>query len=201
MEKAVYLVLVRHGQSQWNKENRFTGWIDIDLCEEGIEECRKAAVELKEVRFDIGFTSQLRRGWRSLGIILEELSLTHIPIMRSAALNERHYGELQGMNKDEARQKFSADQVHRWRRGFYERPPGGESLKDTYDRAIPFFIEWILPALRAGDNVLVVAHGNSVRALVKYIENLSAEEIENFEIPTAQPLFYTFRDNKIIKMA
>jgi 2,3-bisphosphoglycerate-dependent phosphoglycerate mutase len=202
VEKRPTLVLVGHGQSQWNKENRFTGWVDIDLSEEGVEECRKAAAEFRAqgIQFDIAFTSELRRGWRSLDIILEELGFRDIPVVRSATLNERHYGELQGMNKDEARVRFGEEQVRRWRRGFHDRPLGGESLADVSERAIPFFKASILSVIKSGCTVLVVAHGNSLRALVKHLEGLNEKEIMDIEFSTGEPTFYSFEDGEFARI-
>lgn len=186
------LILIRHGQSEWNKENRFTGLIDIDLSLEGVAECKQAAQTLRQRGCNvlhIAFTSQLRRAWRSLQIILDELSIM-IPVVRSSALNERYYGKLQGMNKDEARRQFGEDNVHRWRRGIYEGPPGGESFMAIYKRVILFFEHDILPEVERGHDVLVVGHSSSVRALVMYLENLDESQIERINIPNAMPLFY-----------
>lgn len=194
MQASPLLVLVRHGQSTWNKENRFTGWVDVGLSEEGIHECRRAAAKLRGRAFDVAFTSHLARAEQSLKLILEGLNLAHIPVVRDAALNERHYGDLQGMNKDEARAKWGKEQVEKWRRGFHDRPPAGESLADTCRRVLPFFKTAIVPALAEGKHTLVVAHGNSLRALAMELDTLSEEEVPHFEIPFGTPLFYAFQD-------
>ena len=184
------LITVRHGQSIWNLENRFTGWTDIDLSPKGIEEANQAGEKLKDYKFDIAFTSVLIRAKRTLDIILEIIKQKDIPIEYDKALNERMYGDLQGLNKDETREKFGAEQVHLWRRSYDVAPPGGESLKDTAARVIPYWENRILPELRAGKNVLISAHGNSLRALVMYLEKLSEEEIVATEIPTGVPKLY-----------
>lgn len=194
MNAAPLLVLVRHGQSTWNKENRFTGWVDVDLSDEGVRECSRAAEALRGKTFDIAFTSVLARAARSLELILGELRYAEVPIVRSAALNERHYGDLQGMNKDEARAKWGKEQVEKWRRGFHDRPPAGESLADTCKRVLPFFKSAIVPALAAGKNALVVAHGNSLRALAMELDMIAEREIPHLEIPTGVPIFYAFTD-------
>lgn len=184
------LVIVRHGQSQWNLENRFTGWIDIDLSPAGIEEAKKAGAKLNGYKFDKAFTSDLIRAQRTLDIILEETGQKDIPVEKDKALNERMYGDLQGMNKDECREKFGADQVKIWRRSYDIPPPNGESLKDTADRVLPYYREKIEPELMAGKDILISAHGNSLRALIMHLENLSKEEILETEIPTGSPKKY-----------
>ncbi|WP_312305327.1 2,3-bisphosphoglycerate-dependent phosphoglycerate mutase [Chryseobacterium sp.] len=189
------LFLVRHGQSLWNLENRFTGWQDIDITEVGIEEARKAGIALKKERIDIAFTSVLIRAQHTLNLILEETDKTHIPVVTDKALNERSYGNLEGLNKAETALKYGDEQVHTWRRSYDVVPPGGESLKDTYNRVIPYFEAQIVPPLRQGKNVLVVAHGNSLRALIMYLEHLSPEEILEREIATGVPLTYFFDEN------
>lgn len=189
------LVIVRHGQSQWNLENRFTGWIDIDLSEKGIEEARNAGEKLKGYKFDIAFTSALIRAQKTLDIILEIIGQKDIPIIKDKALNERMYGDLQGLNKDETRKKFGDEQVKLWRRSYDIAPPNGESLKDTAARVIPFYEREIVPQLRAGKNVLISAHGNSLRALVMHLENLSKEQILETEIPTGIPKVYKLDNN------
>lgn len=185
-------VIVRHGQSQWNLENRFTGSVDTPLTDLGRHEAREAGTLLKPDRFGIGFTSVLQRAIETMDIILRETGQTDLPIERSAALNERMYGDLQGMNKTEAEQRFGAEQVFRWRRGYADQPPGGESLADTYHRAVPYFESTILPHLQAGQNVLVVAHGNSLRALLMRLEGISPEAIEKVELATGIPRQYEF---------
>jgi 2,3-bisphosphoglycerate-dependent phosphoglycerate mutase len=189
------LVIVRHGQSQWNLENRFTGWIDIDLSEKGIEEARNAGEKLKGYKFDIAFTSALIRAQKTLDIILEIIGQKDIPIIKDKALNERMYGDLQGLNKDETRKKFGDEQVKLWRRSYDVAPPNGESLKDTAERVIPFYEQKIVPELKAGKNVLISAHGNSLRALVMHLENLSKEQIIETEIPTGIPKVYKLDDS------
>ena len=184
------LILVRHGQSQWNLENRFTGWVDIPLTEAGIEEARHAGELLKDYRFDQGFTSALVRAQETLRIILEVTGQTDLPIERDQALNERHYGDLQGLNKEETAQKFGAEQVHLWRRSYDVQPPNGESLKDTRARVLPYYEKHILPLLKQGKKVLVVAHGNSLRALVMQLDNISERDIPDLNIPTGAPMRY-----------
>jgi 2,3-bisphosphoglycerate-dependent phosphoglycerate mutase len=184
------LITVRHGQSLWNLENRFTGWTDIDLSPKGIEEANEAGEKLKGYKFDIAFTSVLIRAKRTLDIILNIIKQTDIPIEYDKALNERMYGDLQGLNKAETSEKFGAEQVHLWRRSYDVAPPGGESLKDTAARVIPYWESKIVPELKAGKNVLISAHGNSLRALVKFLENLSDDEIVKTEIPTGVPKLY-----------
>ncbi|WP_343687082.1 2,3-bisphosphoglycerate-dependent phosphoglycerate mutase [Chryseobacterium gleum] len=189
MEK---LFLVRHGQSLWNLENRFTGWKDIDITEAGIEEAKKAGLALKGERIDIAFTSALIRAQHTLSIILNEIGNPNIPVIKDKALNERSYGNLEGLNKAETALKYGDEQVHIWRRSYDVVPPGGESLKDTYNRVIPYFESHIRPLLKKGENVLIVAHGNSLRALIMYLEHLSPEEILEREIATGFPLTYVF---------
>src|ERR671922_1915504 len=173
------LVLVRHGESEWNKKNLFTGWRDIDLTENGIAEARAAGRKLKAqgIRFDVAFTSALKRAQRSLDFTLEEMGQRGIPVFRDQALNERDYGDLSGLNKDDARARWGAEQVHVWRRSYDVAPPGGESLKDTAARVLPYYIQEILPAVLQGKRVLIAAHGNSLRALVMVLDHLSGDEI------------------------
>jgi 2,3-bisphosphoglycerate-dependent phosphoglycerate mutase len=184
------LVIVRHGQSLWNLENRFTGWIDIDLSPKGIEEANQAGKKLKDYKFDEAFTSALTRAQKTLKIILGIIGQENIPIQYDKALNERMYGDLQGLNKDEMRKKFGDEQVRIWRRSYDVAPPGGESLQDTAARVIPYWESKILPELRAGKNILISAHGNSLRALVMYLEKLTKEQILETEIPTGIPKIY-----------
>ena len=186
------LVLVRHGESEWNLKNLFTGWKDIDLTDKGIAEARAAGRRLKALglSFDVAFTSDLIRAQRSLDLILEEMGQTQIPVSRDKALNERDYGDLSGLNKDDARAKWGAEQVHIWRRSYDVAPPGGESLKDTAARVLPYYIQEILPAVLQGKRVLIAAHGNSLRALVMVLERLSTEDILEREIGTGDPLIY-----------
>ncbi len=190
------LVIVRHGQSLWNKENRFTGWIDIDLSAKGIEEAQQAAEKLKEgdYTFDIAFTSALKRAQHTLDIILEGTGQTHLTVYKDKALNERMYGDLQGQNKDEARERFGEEQVHIWRRSYDVPPPNGESLKDTGARVMPYYEEEIVPHLKKGENVIIAAHGNSLRALIKHLEGYGDDEIVKVEIPTGTPKVYELDD-------
>jgi 2,3-bisphosphoglycerate-dependent phosphoglycerate mutase len=213
----IKLVLVRHGQSEWNLENKFTGWVDVGLSPLGREEARSAAGLLLEgnYTFDVAYTSVLKRAIQTLWIILEEMDLMWIPVYRSWRLNERHYGALQGLNKSEMASKFGADQVRMWRRSYDIRPPElkrsdsmypgkdpryaklkkdeiplAECLKDTVERFLPYWHDSIVPTLKKRKKVLVVAHGNSLRALVMYLDNISREEIVSFNIPTGIPLIY-----------
>ena len=183
------LVLVRHGQSVWNLQNRFTGWIDVPLTEKGKEEAYKAGELLKDIRFDVAYTSNLTRAQETLRIILETIGLL-IPVIKDVALNERHYGALQGLNKDRAREKWGKEIVHLWRRSYDIPPPEGESLKDTAARTIPFLERAIMGDIYDGRDVLVVAHGNSLRSIVMYLENLGPDEIVKVEIPTGTPIVY-----------
>lgn len=184
------LVLVRHGQSQWNLENRFTGWVDVAITPQGEEEAHNAGKLLKDVTFDKAYTSELKRAQITLDIILKEIGQTGIPIERDKAINERHYGDLQGLNKAETAEKHGKEQVHIWRRSYDVRPPGGESLKDTAERSIPYYTEKILPDLKAGKNIIVSAHGNSLRAIVMHLDNLSKEEVLQLNIATGAPIIY-----------
>ena len=219
------LVLLRHGESVWNKENRFTGWTDVDLSEKGVKEAENAGKLLKDKGyiFDVSFTSILKRANRTLEIVLKEMNL-NIPVYYSYRLNERHYGALQGLNKDEMRKKFGEEQVHIWRRSYDVRPPElskdderypgndpkykdltpeelplTECLKDTLERVLPYYNNEIKKHLEKKENVLVVAHGNSLRSIIKYLENISDEDIMNVEIPTAIPYVYELDDNLTIK--
>lgn len=216
------LVLVRHGQSVWNLENLFTGWTDVDLSEKGIEESRIAGKLLKNAGFvfDVAFTSVLKRAIRTVWIILDELDLMWIPVYKSWRLNERHYGSYQGLNKSEMVKKYGEEHVFLRRRGFNIRPPAldvddkrhprfdprysgfsdedlpaAESLKDTLDRVLPFWLDNIAPMIEAGGRILISAHGNSIRALVKYFDRISDADIVNVNIPTGIPLVYEFEDN------
>ena len=186
------LELIRHGQSEWNLENRFTGWIDVPLTANGEAEARKAGEQLREagLHFDQAFTSVLQRANRTLDIVLDVLGQTGVPTEYDLALNERHYGDLQGLNKAETAAKFGDEQVHIWRRSFDVPPPNGESLKDTAARTLPYFDAHIMPALKAGKNVLVAAHGNSLRSIVMEIEDLTPAEILQVNIGTGIPLTY-----------
>jgi 2,3-bisphosphoglycerate-dependent phosphoglycerate mutase len=186
------LVLVRHGQSEWNLTNQFTGWKDVDLTDTGIKEARAAGRALKQqgIRFDVGFTSALIRAQRSLDLMLEEMGQPSIPVFRDQALNERDYGDLSGLNKDDARKRWSEAQVQIWRRSYDVPPPGGESLRDTAARVLPYYIQEILPHVMRGENALVSAHGNSLRALVMVLERLSTRQIIDRELATGVPLIF-----------
>ncbi len=184
------LVLVRHGQSQWNYENRFTGWIDVPLSEEGIEEARRAGERLKDYRFDHAFTSALIRAQETLRIILEVIGQPEVPTDRSVALNERRYGDLQGLNKDETAQKFGAEQVFLWRRSYEATPPNGENLRETRVRVMTYYDQAVLPLLKQGQTVLMVAHGSSLRALVMALDNIPPRDFPHLEIATGAPFRY-----------
>ena len=184
------LVLLRHGESQWNLENRFTGWVDVPLSPRGIQEAKDAGETLRSFKFDRAFTSVLARANETLRLVLETIGQTGIPIERDKALNERMYGELQGLNKEETAKKYGEQQVKIWRRSYDVRPPGGESLKDTAERVLPYYERTIKPYLLKGEAVLVAAHGNSLRALVMELEQLSREQVLELNIPTGAPLLY-----------
>ena len=216
------VVLLRHGQSTWNKENKFTGWVDVDLSDKGLVEAKKAGEVLKKegFTFDIAFTSVLKRAIRTLWITLDELDLMWIPVIRNWRLNERHYGALQGLNKAETAQKYGEEQIKIWRRSYDTQPPAlektderypgndprysnlteeelplTECLKDTVERFMPYWSETIAPTIKEGKKVLIAAHGNSLRALVKYLDNVSEEEIVGLNIPTGIPLVYELDDD------
>ena len=189
------LVLIRHGESQWNLENRFTGWVDVPLSPKGEEEAREAGKKLQDFQFDQAFTSVLIRAINTLNIVLEVIGATEIPIERDQALNERMYGDLQGLNKAETIKKFGEQQVKLWRRSYDVNPPGGESLKDTAERVIPYYQARIWPELAAGKTVLVVAHGNSLRALSMHLNQLTREEVLELNIPTGVPLHFQLKDD------
>ena len=189
-----HLVLLRHGESQWNLENRFTGWIDVPLSTQGRDEALTAAQKLSGYRFDRAFTSKLVRASDTMRIVLAAIGQEKIPLEESQALNERMYGYLQGLNEAETVEKYGAQQVEVWRRSYEVRPPGGESLQDTAARVLPYYEERIKPALDQGDTVLIVAHGNSLRALVMHLEHLSPQQIVDFSIPTGALLVYGVDD-------
>jgi 2,3-bisphosphoglycerate-dependent phosphoglycerate mutase len=193
------LVLVRHGQSEWNKKNLFTGWKDPELTELGIEEAIQAGNQLKQsnIKFDVMFTSDLFRAQETGRLILEQMNQTDIATIKDQSLNERNYGELAGLNKDDARKKWGEEQVHIWRRSFDVPPPGGESLKNTAERVLPYFESKILPEVIKGKNILIAAHGNSLRALVMKLEDISPDEIVKLEIATGDPLMYECSEGKI----
>lgn len=196
------LILVRHGQSEWNLKNLFTGWRNPNLTEKGEGEARATGRALKAAGIvpDLYYTSALRRAQHTLDLMLEEMGILNVTITRNVALNERDYGDLSGLNKDDAREKWGEEQVHIWRRSYDVPPPGGESLKDTADRTLPYYQAEILPQLKAGKTVLVAAHGNSLRALVMAIEGLTPDEILAREIGTGEPTTYKIgSDGKLIE--
>jgi 2,3-bisphosphoglycerate-dependent phosphoglycerate mutase len=186
------LVLTRHGQSEWNLKNLFTGWKDVDLTEVGIAEAKAAGRKLKAqgITFDVGFTSDLKRAQRTMTLMLEEMGEAGVPVIKNVALNERDYGDLSGLNKDDARERWGAEKVHIWRRSYDVPPPGGESLRDTAARVLPYYIQEILPRVLRGQRVLVTAHGNSLRALLMVLDRLSPKEIIARELATGVPLVY-----------
>jgi len=186
------LVLVRHGQSEWNLKNLFTGWRDVDLSEQGVIEARNAGRKLKAqgLRFDVAFTSVLKRAQRTLDLMLDELGQVDIPVFKDQALNERDYGDLVGLNKDDARKRWGEEQVHIWRRSYAVAPPGGESLRDTAARVLPYYIGEILPRVLRGERVLVSAHGNSLRALVMVLDRHTPESITQLNLETGVPMIY-----------
>lgn len=186
------LVLVRHGQSEWNLKNLFTGWRDVELTEQGVSEAKTAGKRLKErgIQFDIAYTSVLKRAQRTLDLVLDEMGQSGLKIHKDKALNERDYGDLNGLNKDDARKKWGEEQVHIWRRSYDTPPPGGESLKDTVARALPYYVQNILPGVLRGERTLVAAHGNSLRALIMVLENHTPESIIARELGTGVPIIY-----------
>ncbi len=186
------LVLVRHGQSEWNLKNLFTGWRDVGLTENGVNEARKAGRELKAqgLRFDVAFTSALVRAQRTLDLMLEEMGQQNLPVLADQALNERDYGELSGLNKDDARKRWGEEQVHIWRRSYAVAPPGGESLRDTAARVLPYYIQEMLPRVLRGERVLVAAHGNSLRALVMVLDRHTTDSITALNLETGVPMLY-----------
>ena len=193
------LVLVRHGESQWNLENRFTGWVDVPLTDTGRREAARAGTVLQGTRFDIAYSSVLQRANETLDIILRELAQSDLPVVKDQALNERHYGELQGLNKGETAEKYGAEQVHIWRRSYDVPPPGGESLKDTAARTLPYYDRVIAPQIAAGKNVLVVAHGNSLRSIVMQLDQLTREQVLELNIPTGVPIVYDMAPDLTIR--
>jgi 2,3-bisphosphoglycerate-dependent phosphoglycerate mutase len=195
------LVLVRHGQSEWNLKNLFTGWRDVDLTEQGVKEAREAGRKLKAqgLVFDVAYTSVLKRAQCTLDLMLEEMGQTGLPIVKDQALNERDYGDLSGLNKDDARKKWGEEQVHIWRRSYDIAPPGGESLKDTLARTLPYYNTEILPRVLRGERVLVVAHGNSLRALVMVLDRHTTETITQLNIDTGVPMIYRLNADSTVK--
>ena len=196
------LVLVRHGQSEWNAKNLFTGWKDPKLTDLGIQEAIKAGdlLETRNLKFDLMFTSDLFRAQETGRLILEQMNQTGIQVIEDQSLNERNYGDLAGLNKDEAREKWGEEQVHIWRRSFDVPPPGGESLKNTAERVLPYFELEIMPKVKEGLNILVAAHGNSLRALVMELEKISSEEIVQLEIATGDPLTYEYSNGEFVRI-
>jgi len=194
------LILIRHGQSQWNLENRFTGWVDVPLTDAGREEARRGAQFLQGVAIDRAFTSVLQRARETLRIVLEVIRQPDVPLEADQALNERHYGTLQGLNKAETAEKFGEEQVKLWRRSYDVPPPEGESLKDTAARTLPYFKTHILPRVRAGETILVVAHGNSLRAIVMELDQLSKEDVLQLNLETGAPIIYQIDERgKVLK--
>ncbi len=195
------LVLVRHGQSDWNLKNLFTGWRDVDLTDKGVTEAREAGRKLKAqgIKFDVAFTSALKRAQRTLDLMLTELGQTTIPVFKDQALNERDYGDLVGLNKDDARKKWGEEQVHIWRRSYDIAPPGGESLRDTLARALPYYVTEILPRVMRGEHVLVAAHGNSLRALVMVLDKHTPESITKLNLDTGVPMIYRLNADSTVK--
>ena len=196
------LVLVRHGQSEWNAKNLFTGWKDPKLTDLGIQEAIKAGdlLETRNLKFDLMFTSDLFRAQETGRLILEQMNQTDIQVIKDQSLNERNYGDLAGLNKDEAREKWGEEQVHIWRRSFDVPPPGGESLKNTAERVLPYFELEIMPKVKEGLNILVAAHGNSLRSLVMELEKISSEEIVKLEIATGDPLTYEYSNGEFVRI-
>ena len=195
------LVLVRHGQSDWNLKNLFTGWRDIDLTDKGVAEAREAGRKLiaQGITFDVAFTSALKRAQRTLDLMLEEMGQTALPVFKDQALNERDYGDLCGLNKDDARKKWGEEQVHKWRRSYDIAPPGGESLRDTAARVLPYYIQEILPRVMRGEHVLVSAHGNSLRALVMVLDKHTTESITKLNLDTGVPMIYRLNADSTVK--
>ncbi|TCK30783.1 phosphoglycerate mutase [Ancylobacter aquaticus] len=195
------LVLVRHGQSEWNLKNLFTGWRDPDLTALGVEEATRAGARLKAegYQFDLAFTSELSRAQKTLDLALNELGQTDLPVIKDVALNERDYGDLSGLNKDDARAKWGEEQVHVWRRSYDVPPPGGESLKDTVARTLPYYVTEILPKVLQGNRVLVAAHGNSLRALIMVLEKHTPETIMKRELATGAPVIYRLKADSTVE--
>lgn len=191
------LILVRHGQSEWNEKNLFTGWENPGLTEKGSEEAKNAGILIKQlnIKFDCLFTSALIRAQLTGSIILDKIDQTDLNIIKNKALNERFYGDLQGLNKDECRKKWGEELVQSWRRSFDKGPPGGETLKETGERVLPYYLNNIHPLILENKNILITAHGNSLRSLIKYLDNISDEDIVKLEIPTGAPIHYQFNEN------
>ncbi len=195
------LVLVRHGQSEWNLKNLFTGWKDPGLTETGVAEAKSAGAKLRKLglTFDVAFTSVLTRAQHTLTLMLEEIGQLDLETFKDQALNERDYGDLSGLNKDDARKRWGEQQVHIWRRSYDVAPPGGESLKDTAARVLPYYIEYILPRVMTGRRVLVSAHGNSLRALVMVLDHLTPKTIPSLELATGEPLVYRLGEDTLVR--
>ena len=195
------LILIRHGQSEWNALNQFTGWENPGLTKKGVDEATKAGLTIKSlgIKFDLIFSSALVRAQKTGEIILTEINQRHLKIIKNKALNERFYGDLQGMNKDDCKERWGEEQVQIWRRSFDKGPPGGETLKETGERVLPFFMKEILPHVCEGKNVLVAAHGNSLRSLIKFLDNISDEDIVKLEIPTGAPIHYVINEDGSVK--
>lgn len=194
------LILVRHGQSEWNAKNLFTGWENPGLTDKGLDEAKNAGILISNlnIKFDLLFTSALIRAQLTGSKILEKIGQENINIIKNKSLNERFYGDLQGLNKDECRKKWGLDQVQLWRRSYDVGPPGGESLKECGERVLPYFLDKIYPLVLEGKNIIVSAHGNSLRSLIKHLDKLSADEIVKLEIPTGAPIHYLFSDDGLI---
>jgi len=197
-----YLLLTRHGQSEFNLQKRFTGWLDVELTDQGRVEAQEAALLVKPYaqEIDHAFTSGLKRAQHTLEIIINELKLNDLPVTKHSALNERHYGDLQGRVKDQCREEFGAEQVHIWRRSFNTPPPGGESLEQTAQRTWPYFEQNILPLLKEDKNILITAHGNSLRSIIMHLENLDGDAIVKREIKTGELIAYEYSQNKFNKI-
>ena len=195
----VQLCLLRHGESLWNKENRFTGWVDVPLTDFGRKQAEKAGESIKKegLQFQVAYTSVLNRAIETLEIVMKTIQ-QNISVIKDSALNERMYGDLQGLNKEDTAKKYGAEQVHIWRRSYDVRPPNGESLEDTQKRTIPFFINCIMTDIKEGKNVLVVAHGNSLRSIVMYLDKLSKEQVLSLELPTGLPIVYSIDSNGMV---
>ena len=195
----VQLCLLRHGESLWNKENRFTGWVDVPLTDFGRKQAGKAGESIKKegLQFQIAYTSVLNRAIETLEIVMKTVQ-QNISVIKDSALNERMYGDLQGLNKEDTAKKYGAEQVHIWRRSYDVRPPNGESLEDTQKRTIPFFINCIMTDIKEGKNVLVVAHGNSLRSIIMYLDKLSKEQVLSLELPTGLPIVYSIDSNGMV---
>ena len=195
------LVLVRHGQSEWNLKNLFTGWKDPGLTEQGVAEAKAAGASLRKLglSFDVAFTSALSRAQKTLTLMLDEIGQSRLETFQDAALNERDYGDLSGLNKDDARKRWGEEQVHIWRRSYDVAPPGGESLKDTAARVLPYYLEYMLPRVMSGRRVLVSAHGNSLRALVMVLDHLDTKSVLSLEIATGEPLLYRLGEDTLVR--